>query len=180
MTISPILSPNERAALSDADRAMLDAHIQQIPAERNAEFVVMMLAIRGIVRHDTSGIHSAVRGVFELQDAADAKAQELVDAAKGLRTAADDLRLGLAAMTTITTGLRAELDGFVSTSTADRADLRERITTVERRQGQQGTYIWWLGAAVAVFLAELVWRYGALIAGTLLSVVALLVVGGVL
>jgi hypothetical protein len=162
-----LLKDQEYNALSPEDRAMFDDAIQQVPSERNPEIVILMLASRGIIKYDTAGIHTAVAGVFELQDKADEATRELLDTARAFRADTAIVRGELEA-------LSGRLSEFVSASTADRADLRRRANRADRR-------IYWLWVAVvvlalivAVLFADLVYRLWPVLIGMGVSLLVLL------
>lgn len=138
------LSDNELATLSDADRQMLDEAVAQIPPEHNALFTALLLSTRGIVAHDVSGIRAQVKGWPELLDANDANQRDVVEAALALRAVADDLRAG-----------HAEMRLFMRTSTADRADLRQKVERLSHRYTTLVRLVYGVGAGVAFIVARI-------------------------
>ena len=163
MTTAP-LTPTEYDALSLSDRDFLNAAWAAIPPEREHEVRTLAMLIRAIVRHDTAGIHTAVSGVFELQDVADRQARDLLDAAQSFRAATIALSASVATATTEISELRTDLQSFVASSVAEQQALHTQADRADRR-------ILMLAVAVGLLLMELLYRYGAALLGALLSLI---------
>lgn len=168
MTTVP-LSDNEMDALSATDRAFLLDAWEALDPSQEAQVRALAMLVRGVVKHDTATVHTAVAGVFELQDAADRSSRELLEAARQFREDTAQLTATVATATEELAQLREQLAAFVDSSTADRADLRRRIDTG----------FWWLivvSASLIALFAEALFRYWPLLVNALLSFA--IVVGG--
>lgn len=153
--------------LTDAERAEYDAWLQKIPSGGPEEALWNLMRLQ--IKHDTATIRTISDGAFEFLGVADARMAELVSEARAFRADGAALAASVAEVS-------GKLDGFITQSTADRAELHTlvsatdaRVTRVERRVNAR---VWALAAAVAVLLAELVYRYvWPLVAAALLSLV---------
>lgn len=189
MSDNPLTS-NELGSLSDADRAMLDDALQQIPSEHNALFTAMLLSTRAVVKHDTASVHMAVRGFPELLDESDARSRELLDAAQGFRKDTEEMRRewrefaeqmrgDVSAAVSSLVQIRTDLDGHMAESRSDRARLSTNQDELWARQRADqranARRFRLLAAAVAVLFLELLVRYGPMIATALLSVMLLVI-----
>lgn len=158
------LTPAEYDALSPDDRAFLDDAWAQLDPSQESQVRALTMLIRGIVKHDTAGLHTALPGVFELQDRADEAARELTEAATELRQA--------------TAAMVARVEGAITDLRADVRDLRDADATLTRRLAAQERLSdrrFWLLVGIAIAAAiDLVFRYGPLILSTLLSAVILI------
>ncbi len=129
------LNERELGTMTDADRAMFDAAVQAIPPEFDPVFTALMLSNRAIVRHDMAGIKTAIDGYAELLDSSDAKARELVEAARQLQAATKtviDMQVQTERRLTTVEGEREQFRQFMDKSSRDRAGIRDEIRALRR------------------------------------------------
>ncbi len=150
------LSRAEYDTLSADDRAFLDAAWSQLDASQEAQVRVLIMVVRGVVRHDTAALHTALPGVFELQDRADEAARELIAAAHELRSATQSLAAQI-----------ADVTAAIGRETEARTNLAARVDHLSVRQSLTT-------AILTVVVFETLARYGwipAVIGGALLTLV---------